>query len=282
VWQIAAGSDGRDYIDRFLRHGMAFVGGNSQCTTMNRDVQLGDKIILKRGMSQIVAVGDVVARDGKFKGDGDKDWLRDFDGWDLRAWCYVDWHKPNKPISTSGLTRATIQRISQQHLLSLANEVLNSNPPIKTYEAEPASTKEIDDNTLISNLIQLGLRATAAEDLTQALRRIRLLTQFYLNRDRSLTNEHDARTFLVVPLLIALGWAEQKIKIELPVPGGGRVDIGCFGKPYNGDDDQNQCIALIETKGLAQGLDYATNQAHRYAMSFASCKVVIATNGYCY
>src|SRR5208337_3430143 len=70
------------------------------------------------------------------------------------------------------------------------------------------------------------------------------------------------------------------MKIELPVPGVGRVDIGCFSKPYSGGDDI--CIALIETKGLTQGLDYATSQAHEYAKNFPSSRVVLATNGYCY
>lgn len=111
MWQVAAGSMGRDYTDRFLRHGMAFVGGEDQCSTLDVSVQLDEKIILKRGLSQIVAVGRVVARDGKFKGNGDKEWLRDFDGWDLQAWCYVDWHKPSGPVQTSGLTRATIQGV---------------------------------------------------------------------------------------------------------------------------------------------------------------------------
>ena len=282
VWQVAAGSAGRDYTDRFLRHGMAFVGGDIPCSTMDNGVQLGDTIILKRGMSQIFAVGRVVERDGQFKGDGDKDWLRDFDGWDLRAWCYVDWCKPSKAIQTHGLTRATIQGVNQTHLLGLAEQVLtsNSNTPATTYEAEPQNTKVVQDEDLVSELVQLGLRPSAAEDLTQALRRIRRLARFYLDRNWDLTNEHDARTFLVVPLLIALGWAEQRMKIELPVPGVGRVDVGCFRKPYCGRDDE--CIVLIETKGLGQGLDYATNQAHGYADSFPSCRVVIATNGYCY
>lgn len=281
VWQVAAGSAGRDYSDRFLRHGMAFVGGDRQCSTVDQYVQDGDTIILKRGLSEVVAVGRVVTRDGKFKGDGDKGWLHDFDGWDLSAWCYVDWHKPNQPIQTTGLTRNTIQGVNQSHLLVLAEEVFNSNPSIATYEAEPADTKEVDDQTLISELVKLGLRPGAAEELTQALRRIRVLARFYLDRDWSLTNEHDARTFLVVPLLLALGWAEQRMKVELPAPGGGRIDIGCFRKPFSGHAD-DECVALIETKGLNQGLDYATKQAHAYAKTFPSCKVVLATNGYCY
>jgi hypothetical protein len=199
---------------------------------MDNNVQLDDEIILKRGLSQVVAVGRVVTRDGKFKGDGDKEWLRDFDGWDLCAWCYVDWCKPAEPIQTSGLTRATIQGVNQPHLLTLASDVLKSNPPITAYEAEPANTKEVEDETLITQLVQLGLRSGAAEELTQALRRIRRLARFYLERPWELTNEHDARTFLVVPLLTALGWAEQKMKVELAIPGVGRVDIGCFSKPF--------------------------------------------------
>jgi hypothetical protein len=70
------------------------------------------------------------------------------------------------------------------------------------------------------------------------------------------------------------------MKIELPTPAGGRIDIGCFKEPFRGHDDQ--CVALIETKGLTQGLDYATNQAHGYASSFPTCNVVLTTNGYCY
>ena len=179
-----------------------------------------------------------MARDGKFKEMGTKNGCVI-----LTVGTYAHgatWIGVNR-LQTNGLTRATIQGVNQPHLLELAEEVLNSHLPRTTYEAEPPDTKEIEDETLISELVQLGLRPGAAEELTQALRRIRLLARFYLGRPWELTNEHDARTFLVVPLLIALGWAEQRMKIELSVPGVGRVDIGCFSKPFSGRDDQ--CIA---------------------------------------
>lgn len=48
-WQIAAGSEGRDYADRFLQFGMAFVGGDSQIAAMDR-VNAGDVVLLKRGL----------------------------------------------------------------------------------------------------------------------------------------------------------------------------------------------------------------------------------------
>jgi hypothetical protein len=278
-WQIAAGSLGRDYSDRFLRHGLAFVGGESQCKAMD-EVRPGDIVILKRGMTQILAVGQVVDRDGRCHSRGDKEWLRDFDGWDLEAWCNVDWHIPDQPIITTGLTRTTIQRVNQPHLTKIADQAIATIQKRTQYESEPVPTTEIGLDDLIGHLIDFGLRPGAAEELIHALRRIRLLAQFYLNRDWSLTNEHDARTFLVIPLLIALGWAEQRMKVELAVPGVGRADIGCFRQPVSGRDDN--CIVLIETKALDQGLDYALEQAHQYAKSFPTCEVVLVTNGYCY
>lgn len=108
-WQIAAGSVGREYSDLFKKFGMAFVGGDWQIDTM-KQVERGDIILLKKGLYQIVAVGEVVERNGKCKDCGDKSWLSDIDGWDLPAYCYVDWRIPDVPIQTDGLTRSTIQK----------------------------------------------------------------------------------------------------------------------------------------------------------------------------
>jgi hypothetical protein len=126
-WQIAAGSDSRDYTNDFLKYGMAFVGGEKQIATMAQ-VQAGNRVILKRGMTQIVAAGTVVEREGKCKGNAtdsgeeNKYWLRDYDGWDLSAYCFVEWHKPAKPLSVKGLTRATIQQVGIAELRRIADE----------------------------------------------------------------------------------------------------------------------------------------------------------------
>ena len=272
---------GRDYSDRFLRHGLAFVGGDTFCAAMEQ-VKPGDVLILKRGMSLIVAVGVVVERDGRCRSIGDKSWLRDFDGWDLQAWCNVDWHKPDAPYETTGLTRATLQGVNQQHLMDLADRALAEVPRCTVYEPEPPPTESVTDEDMIGQLIEFGLRPAAAEELAQALRRIRLLARFYLSRDWNLTKEHEARSFLVLPLLLALGWAEQKIQIEYAVPGVGRADIACFRKSVRSFGQDGDCAVIIETKSLGQGLVYAQDQAHRYADKFPSCEVVLVTNGYCY
>ena len=284
-WQVAAGSAGRDYTEEFLRFGMAFVGGSDQIKAMSR-VRAGDTVLLKRGMSTVVAVGEVIERDGRCSGKGDKDWLKDFDGWNLPAYCYVRWHHPEKPIDTSGLTRATIQEVWQTHLHQIARETLRDVPPLTITAPDPDSTHKVEDAEILSFLIHEGLRPSSADELTNTLRRIRLLARYYYDLWQwNDVREHETRTFLIVPLLLALGWAEQQMKIELGVKSG-RVDVACFSRPYrrdkNGVANDHECVLLLESKGFGSGLNYAPAQAHAYATHFPSCRVVVVSNGYCY
>jgi len=276
-WQVAAGSAGRDYADRFLQFGMAFVGGDKQIATM-KGVSAGDVILLKRGLYQIVAVGEVVHRDGKFRGEKDKKWLYDFDGWELIAYCYVDWRKPDAPVQTDGLTRATIQKAPQAKHIEIAESLLSL--PVQSFEPEPESTRDVEDIEILRFLISEGLRPSAADELTETIRKIRLLSEYYYGHCRwEDVREHETRTFLVVPLLLALGWSEQQIKIEYPCSRG-RVDVACFNRAFRRKNDD--CVVLIETKDFSSGLDYAPTQARQYAESFPACRVMVVTNGYCY
>jgi hypothetical protein len=231
-------------------------------------------------MSEIRAVGVVVERDGKHNGCGDKDWLRDFEGWDLQAYCCVEWHVPPSPLSVSGLTRATIQSTWKPEIIEAVEKVLKEHP-VSAVEGEPKPTRRVEDEEIVEFLIGEGLRIAAAEELTSTFRRIRRLANYYFHHSAGWEHirEHETRTFLIVPLLLALGWPEQAIKIEQPT-NGGRVDLALFDGPFAGDP--TECIALIETKGFAQGLSYAPEQARNYAQHFPKCQVIFVSNGYCY
>jgi hypothetical protein len=277
-WQIAAGSEGRDYTTDFLRYGMAFVGGDRQCEAMAK-VEIGDVVLLKRGLTELVAAGRVVAREGKHRGDGDKPFLSDFDGWNLKAWCYVDWCVPGRSVAVTGFTRNTIQQVWIAELIEAAESVLAG--AIAEFQPEPSPCQAIDDEKIVEFLIGKGLRIADAEDLTVTFRRIRRLANYYYEHEAGWEHirEHETRTFLIVPLLLALGWPEQSIKIEQPVPGG-RVDLALFDAPFDGNSET--AVALIETKGFTQGLSYAPGQAKGYTASFPDCKVIFVSNGYCY
>ena len=277
-WQIAAGSSGRDYSNLFLQFGMAFVGGETHVETM-RAVNIGDVVVLKQGTQKILAAGEVVQRNGTHSGCADKEWLRDFDGWDLPAYCYVDWRQTDRPILTHGLTRTTIQQLPQDRHQNAANNILETGEPVPFFP-EPQETNAVKDDELLRFLIKEGLRPSSAADLTSTISKTRLLADYYYHHCRwEDIREHETRTFLVIPLLLALGWSEQQIKIELPCSRG-RIDIACFSRSYQRNNDE--CVAIIETKDFQSGLDYAPNQARTYSEDFPSCKAVIVTNGYCY
>jgi len=247
-------------------------------------VEIGDCVILKRGLKEIIAVGVVVHRKGNHRGNGDKEWLLHFDGWHLPAYCHVEWRVPPKPVPVTGLTRATIQRVWNPTLIQIATNLMNLQ--VQPIIAEPAPTEVLTDEEVLSFLINEGMRPAAAEDLTQAFRRIRLLANYYSTQcSWGDILEHETRTFLVMPLLLALGWSEQQLKIELSAKTAGKIDVACFSRPYHrllDKPNNSDCVLIIETKGFKSGLSVTHRQAKRYAVEFPSCKAVVVTNGYCY
>jgi len=277
-WQVSAGDEGRDYTDTFLKYGLAFVGGDKQINQMLQ-VKLGDRIILKSGLSKISSIGEVVEKNGKSVGNGDKEWLMDFDGWILPAYCYVAWREFKREQPLIQLTRGTIKRYNNLEGQAKIEEWLNKLEVLPT-EKEPESTESVEDSEILEMLIANGLRPSSAEELTNAFARIRLLAKYYYNSDWSWIKEHETRTFLIIPLFIALGWAEQQIKIELPIEGRRQhIDLACFSKPYNSDDEP---VLILESKSFYQGLSFVDYQAKAYAETFSKCKIIIVSNGYCY
>ncbi len=275
-WQVAAGSQGRDYAETFLSTGMAFVGGETPEATIEK-VDQRDVLVLKRGQ-EIVAVGEVVDRNDTIGGYGDKEWLYHFDGWHLPAYRYVDWHVPNATTTTRGLTRKTIQKLPQQRHRDLADEILRC--PVHEPNGEPPPTKEVSDDQILRHLVAEGLRPDAADQLTNTFRRIRLLADYYYKyREWRDVREHETRSFLVLPLLLSLGWAEQKLKVEHPVKRG-KVDIAGFTESVH--KPKSKCSLIVETKGFATGLDFAPEQAQRYVQDLESCQVLVVSNGHCY
>lgn len=283
-WQVSAGYFGRKYTKEFLQYGVAFVGVDRN--NIMSKVEVDDRIILKRGVSEIISVGVIVERGGSIKGVKDKSWLMDFDGWDLSAYCYVEWHTPEKSIKVKGLSQGAISSVHKDDLKKLAEQILEEIPANENIDPEPKRTEDVEDNKILEFLIREGLRVGDAEELTKAFNRVRLLANYYLECKMEDIREHETRTFLILPLLLALGWPEQQIKIELGVENGRRIDVACFSKPYRRDDNNNanneDCALILESKGFSQGLAYAPNQAKEYAEHFRKCRVVVVSNGYCY
>ena len=279
-WQIAAGDNQRDYSCLFLKYGMAFTGAGL------KKVKIGDIMVLKQGITAIIAAGVVVERNGTCKGCVEE-WLLDYDGWDLPEYCYVDWKKPNsnKPIKVRGLNIGALNGLHQPQPKGVAKDILSTGTPVSISPLP--SSRKLKDDEILKLLIEEGLRPSSSDELTSSISKIRLLADYYYKQCGYGVDigEHEIRTFLVVPLLLALGWSEQQIKIELACGNRKRVDIAYFRKPCGSkkkEELKKECVAIIETKSFSVGLDYAHEQAKTYSKDFPNCQAVITTNGYCY
>lgn len=284
-WQIAAGANGRSYAGDFLRYGMAFVGGSANEKAMG-EVQKGDMVLLKQGLNRILAVGKVVDRHGEgctghAAQQSAKDWLFHYDGWELPAYCYVDWCKivPAEQLDGRPLTLSAIDRVHRANLKRFADKNFDE-LKVQKPEPEPGPSKPLSESAILTFLERQG--HPTATKLLDLLPQLQQLADFY-DKHWDDVREHETRTFLIIPLLRALGWTEKQIKIEMPVPNDrGRVDVACFDQPYTGPQSCSGSVRIIESKGFSRGLSGAGKQAIGYALHFPRCDLAIATNGTCY
>lgn len=291
-WQVAAGDGERDYSKVFLKYGVMLIGPGDPGEYFKKkdyyddkgrykpndvkyfaeQVKEGDIVVLKRPRStswEVVAVGTVKG------GYTHLPAFDDVEGWDLQHCRRVEWKKSKdgEPVPTTGLTMGTFKRIGKKDTQQTVYDLLESGV-IQPHEEIPEPAEKLDDEDLIDDLISHGLRPKDAEEFTQTIQRIRRLVKWYHSRGKDV-KEHETRTFLIIPLLLALGWSEQRLKIEWK-----NVDIAFFEEPYTEKDDE--CIIILESKKLRAGLSPAEGQAKGYADKHPKCEKLIVSDGCCY
>jgi hypothetical protein len=84
-------------------------------------------------------------------------------------------------------------------------------------------------------------------------------------------SEHETRTFLITPVLLALGWSEQKIKIEWK-----NMDVALFQEVYQRGQVPS---VILESKRMGEGLGFAEWQAKRYAKDYPGCSRLVVSDG---
>lgn len=280
-WQIANGDASRDFSQVFLDFGVACVGPGryGSChqdtwevlydfqkvpaTEMDRirhflKIRAGDKIVLKSGRQKAIAIGEVVEQDGKVYHYSES--FADVDGWDLQHCVRVNWIKLEHHFDRSVFDRRTVSRligssvIQELETIALSRELLKPRFHIHDLSHKPA----FDYGHLEQSLIWYGVRTADAENISRTIRRLERLARWYLSRTDLRVGEHEIRTFLVVPLLDALGWSPQQIRIEQKV-GNKKIDLLLYASPLG----EPPCL-LIETKRMYEGAEVAIRQAAWY------------------
>lgn len=291
-WQISAGDKSRNYSDAFLRYGVMLVGPGDQghyfhngnkkyynqtglkkigIPTFAEDVQEGDIVTLRRQIGknywEVIAAGFVKS---------DYKHLEVFDdvqGWPLQHCRYVGWKKPIKLIQLSGFARGTFRQIRDRTIQRRIKKIVDNGISVKQKRI-PDASPVLEDEDLLDFLIDYGLGIKDAEEFTKTIRRIRYLTRWYFKKGSDIS-EHETRTFLIIPLILTIGWTEQQLKIEW-----NHVDIAFFSTPYTEDsNDPSQCVMILESKRLREGLMYAKDQAKTYANQFTNCNRFVISDG---
>ncbi len=248
TWQIGTGDGTRSYFDIFLRYGVALVGPGDPGMEGSPEAKLfyaanpyrnnwGEKLkkvkkdewlIARKGKQTILAIGRVTEEYDY------SNLFSDVEGWDLQHFVKVKWYKPdtkNEIIEFDNLPLG-------QSTLQGCNNAVVFDEIYKTEFKEAKNEFNVEDlilpadisiDKIVSALIDSGVRIQDAENIGFTLNRIVRLTDWYLANDGE-SLEIEIVFFLVVPLLIALGWSEQKIKIEY-----NNIDVALFHLPFKGN-----------------------------------------------
>lgn len=111
-----------------------------------------------------------------------------------------------------------------------------------------------------------------AKRIAHEIERLQELAEWYEKHDEDYdVKEHEARTFLIVPLIMSLGWDEKRMKIEWK-----HKDVALFNAPYS---EKNEPIIIIESKRLWDGLGDAPEQAESYTRQHKACRQFVASDG---
>ena len=296
-WQVAAGKGARDYSETFLKYGVMLIGDGEFGSYFDNKARYsgyghnsrlgrveyfaeravkGDSVILKRKHNrdewQILAVGKVT---------GDYEYLEQFEdveGWDLRHCRKMEWVCPPKKetILTKGLTPGTFIRVDNKNEepIEKAKGLRERGESEKAIEIpQPVPILSVDE--FMKSLIKEGLRSADPEGINEAINRVQGLAEWYVEHDADeKQSEDETRAFLILPIMLALGWSEQRIKIEWD-----KIDIAFFHEIYSSGNDP--CM-ILEAKKRGEGLDRAMSQADGYAKKYPRCSRLVVSDGICY
>ena len=298
IWQVAAGDKDRNYVDLCLQRDVIIWGPGSygpwpNCETDMREERRGqvpigrrfceeikenDIIVLRMGTSQIFGVGEAI---------GPVLWLDDFgdiDGWDLQMVRRVRWlwKYSNDPQTFPPYTLKfgdTVLRMDAPDVISwLSGLEVTDQSYARDLVSLPESCvdgkliESIDSNEISDFLFDQGISADSIDSLLNQMGELVRIANWY-NRTEQDTSEHETVSYLVVPLLRALGWTPQKMAVEWK-----GLDIALFDRMPRKDD---HIVVVVEAKKRGNSCLTAKSQAETYAEQAGRehCKRLIVTDG---
>jgi hypothetical protein len=290
IWQQAAGDDDRDYAELCLKwdvilNGPGDYGRWPQCANHLREdeyserkitdlrrfceeMENGDLVILRRGTSVALAVGEIV---GCYEHHEE---FNDVDGWDVSHVRRVRWlWKGSKQFDTYTLRLGdTTQRLNSE----VVNSWLESlNVSDDAYVHDPVQLPCVRVNADISvdeisdYLFGKGVASAVISSLLVEIGELIRIANWYKREQKP--SERETVIYLVVPLLRALGWTPQRMAIEW-----NKMDVALFSSLPRKHDVVS---VIVEAKKMDSSCLSAVSQAADYALGAEHCTRLIVTDG---
>lgn len=293
IWQQAAGDTNRDYSPLCMKWGVILNGpgqaghwkeggetrlralgwSEHKLTDLRRfaeDMRPGDLVVLRLGTSKVCGVGRIV---------GDYEWsdaFGDVDGWDLQHVRRVEWFwKPDgtEPSFDTWAMKMgdTTQRLTRGPVFDWASTLSAPSEPPHIDPLPKTGGGDYPIDGLSEFLYDKGVASASIAELTHEIGELVRIANWYKKPENANPSESETVSYLVVPLLRALGWTPQKMAIEWH-----RVDVALFGAVPRHDD---HLAVVVEAKKMDRSCLSALSQAKDYAELRPSCKRVIVTDG---
>lgn len=295
IWQVGSGTGGRKLAPRFIRYGVALIGPGEQgdyqtCSYEDNfvkrfaeEVRPGDYVVLRSGRRTVEAIGIVAESgiapplDATHEASPSYLYLEQFgdeDGWDLQHAHRVHW-LPIQHHLEADVFGTVPPRFSETHSEEVRRFVEDHIGQVDTsqpWEELPDRKPQLRDEEIATELFDAGLSRRSVDDTCQVIRQIQRLCKWYWDKDEA-PGENETLTYMVAPLLLALGWSEQQVAIEW-----NQMDLVLFRELPR---ERENCCLVVETKPLGSALRGAVRQARDYVRSkgLTTCKWCLATDG---
>ena len=303
VWQIACGETGRRYDHIFLKHDVMCLGPGEfgpyareryehglakefysaqkigQVRNFATEMKPGHFVLLRSGHA-VLAIG-VVAEEGYMHSDT----FDDIHGWDLQHTQRVIWQHQFSDELTAAQADAdlfserkqipTFTRVNDARILEPLDQLFakcSSRDLRDLPDPPPAPLSPLE---LGNALFSKGLSYPAVQQVQAALEKQRRLITWYGRPKMSpgRPTEHEVVAHIILPLMLALGWAEQLLAVEWH-----KIDLAAF---WDTPTDEERCKLVCEAKIMGHGLQDVLGQATRYVdkLDLAACDKILLADG---
>jgi len=226
---------------------------------------------------EVIGVGQVPqAKDNQYSFN---ETFRCVYGWDLCHCRRVIWAERYALADLAGVYQKALQKpsftqIHEDHIVRTVQTIDSSHFDRPLKGMPNINSAVYSEEELGLALFRAGISHKNIDDIVRALQQAEQLCSWYWSEHcgRSPT-ENEIVSHIILPLFLGLGWSHQQIAIQW-----NRVDMAFFKrtptKPQN-------CIMVLEAKGLGKGLGEVLDQPKAYVKSLGlkNVKYILTTDG---